>query len=180
MTLCSTDGTVNAAALTGTEETQGAAAPFTGDFIMRNQKGFTLIELVVVIAILGILAAFALPRFANLTSQARKAAMNGLVGSLNSAAALAHAQWLANGSSGASVNLDGQAVTLINGYPTADAAGIDVALSSLTGFTPSAGVAGPPATRLYDFPTAVVGCQATYTAAAVGGSASASAATGSC
>lgn len=148
---------------------------------MRNQKGFTLIELVVVIAILGILAAFALPRFANMTSQARTAAMNGLVGSLNSAAALAHAKQLADGTSGAtSVSLDGQTVTMINGYPTADAGGIDAAMSSLNGFTPSAGVAGPPATRLYDFTTAVTNCQVTYTAAAASGSASASATTSGC
>ena len=51
--------------------------------------GFTLIELVVVITILGILAAFAIPKFIALDSQARAATISGLAGSVNSAAALA-------------------------------------------------------------------------------------------
>lgn len=84
-----------------------------------KQAGFTLIELVVVITILGILAAFALPRFTNLETQARLASLDGLAGSLRAAAALARAQWLAEGSSSAlNVTMEGVTINLTaNGYP---------------------------------------------------------------
>ena len=94
---------------------------------MRRQSGFTLIELVVVITILGILAAFAIPRFTNIESQARIATMNGLAGSLRSAAALAHAQWLAEGATTGTtqISVEGAVVEIVNGYPSATANGID-------------------------------------------------------
>ncbi len=83
-----------------------------------NQRGFTLIELIVVIVVLGILAAFAVPKFMGVEVEARKAAVNGLAGSLRSSAAMAHGVWLAQ-SSPATITVDGAVVTMLNGYPNA-------------------------------------------------------------
>lgn len=63
---------------------------------MKQQKGFTLIELVVVIVILGVLAAVALPRFMNATEDAHTAAVNGTGGALAAGVALVRSQWELN------------------------------------------------------------------------------------
>ena len=62
---------------------------------MHNQKGFTLIELVVVIVILGILSATALPKFVDLTSDARTSAVQGFAGAINGGDSINYSTYLA-------------------------------------------------------------------------------------
>ena len=105
----------------------------------KASKGFTLIELVVVITILGILAAFAIPRFANLEEEARIAAVQGLAGSVRSGATLAHSLSLAKGLGLTDpVDMEGTPVAMANRYPSD--AGIEDTLVDATGFTFAGGV----------------------------------------
>ncbi|MFC4258397.1 type II secretion system protein [Marinobacter lacisalsi] len=88
--------------------------------VTRKQKGFTLIELVMVIVILGILAAFALPRFADLGGEARRSSLEGARGAVKSASAIAHSAWLANDQTGPVV-LEGASIDMSTaGYPLAN------------------------------------------------------------
>jgi prepilin-type N-terminal cleavage/methylation domain-containing protein len=65
--------------------------------IKTSKKGFTLIELVIVIVLLGILASVALPRFLDIAGEAHNASVSGTAGAMASAVNIAHAKWLASG-----------------------------------------------------------------------------------
>lgn len=71
---------------------------------MKKQKGFTLIELVMVIVIIGILAVTAMPNFINLSGDAQQAATDGVASALGSASAINYASRKANAANGVAVN----------------------------------------------------------------------------
>jgi MSHA pilin protein MshA len=129
----------------------------------RTNKGFTLIELIMVIVILGILAAFALPRFANMSSEARAATVEGMAGTLKAASAIVHSKYLVEGSSGSFVSMETGTVSVSSGYALADLAGTGISAAvEADGFNTDV----PVATFLRFVPAGATSatCHATYSA----------------
>ena len=90
---------------------------------MKRSAGFTLIELVIVIIILGILAVTAAPKFLNLQADAKEGVLKGVEASMKSASSLVYSKSVIAGleakPSGA-VSVNGASVDVVNGYPRAD------------------------------------------------------------
>ncbi|AEA34096.1 prepilin-type N-terminal cleavage/methylation domain-containing protein [Hippea maritima] len=110
-----------------------------------RKEGFTLIELIIVIVILGILAAVAVPKFAGLTKEAKISAVKGFAGSVRAAMNIVHGKWLVQDNSsidnvtledgttvyvclGGSSDGHNCASGVIKGYPAPDTDGIGAAV----------------------------------------------------
>lgn len=122
---------------------------------MKNQKGFTLIELVMVIVLLGILAAVAIPRFWDLGTQADTAAANGGIGGIKSGVAIYQASRLVAGSTTVyPINpLVGDVVADLYSLSATAGANFAVACGNLAqgqwGVNVYPGTAGAPPTEIY-------------------------------
>ncbi|WP_028116098.1 prepilin-type N-terminal cleavage/methylation domain-containing protein [Ferrimonas senticii] len=89
------------------------------DSVAKRNQGFTFVELVVVVVVLGLLAAVALPRFIDVVDEAEIAAVEGVAGGFASAVMLYKGQWLTEGKP-SEINLDGVTIGINRyGYPSA-------------------------------------------------------------
>jgi MSHA pilin protein MshA len=100
-----------------------------------QSQGFSLIESVVLVSLVGIVTAFAVPRYTRLANSARASEVTALGAKLRKAAQLAHAQYVESGARAGSAIIWGKLVSLKNGYPEASSAGIGNALFEAEGFT---------------------------------------------
>ncbi len=150
---------------------------------MQKSKGFTLVELVIVIVILGILAITAAPKFLNLSSDAKISTVNGVKGALQSANAIIYSKAVLAGvhkkDTGATVAVEGGNVALAYGYVTDTAAEVQKVLDLEGGFTVIQATAGSYTSKpsdvtvvasdvlIYtgDVPTEASACMLVYTKA---------------
>ena len=128
---------------------------------MKKQNGFTLIELVIVIIVLGILAATAVPKFINLQDDARESVVKGAEAAIHSAANIVYSKAAIEGVENSS-SASAAGITVVNGYPSASDLFSVVELSD--DFTSAATGTSPNASLAIGFTGTT--CTLTYTEAA--------------
>jgi len=143
----------------------------------KNSRGFTLIELIVVIVILGIMAAIAGPKFIDLQKQARVSVMNGIEGSIRSAATLVYSKSLIESEEGqdegaVDVEVQGATVTTKFGYPNAGTSGTPPTGGLINAITLQGDltISGDGTTVTFTY-TGFASCTVTYAEAASAGAA---------
>ncbi|SMY17167.1 type II secretion system protein [Photobacterium aquimaris] len=135
---------------------------------MKRQNGFTLIELVVVIVILGILAVTAAPKFLNLQDDARASSLQGLKGAIDGAAGITYGKAAIQGKEAQPTeNVDG--IEVVYGYPAATSAALNAAVTGLAeDWKVVKETAGDDASIVYSYESTVKNattCIVTYTQA---------------
>ncbi|MCD9492440.1 prepilin-type N-terminal cleavage/methylation domain-containing protein [Photobacterium phosphoreum] len=139
---------------------------------MKRQNGFTLIELVVVIVILGILAVTAAPKFLNLQDDARASSLQGLKGAIDGAAGITYGKAAIQGKE-AAVSGSVDNIAVVYGYPAATSAALNAAVTGLeqdwkvvTGYSENDKIAYTYNSNANDAECIVTYTQATSSAAA--------------
>lgn len=146
---------------------------------VKQQKGFTLIELIIVIIILGILAVTAAPKFLDISSDANTSALQGVQGSINSAVALTRSQAridglnvtdLYDGTTDVQVTLDDSTIDLDRGFPAPHADNIlnllDISSGDFVAFQDDATDTDAGVVRVYQSGSAGTSVDGTFDASA--------------